>query len=529
MNSLAQVILLSWGWQRRVLLLAAGAAAGGLVHGPLHLFPILWLSLPVLVWALDGVLDARPGRGWRRLWSAFAQGWWFGFGYFLAGLWWIGSAFLVEAEAFAWALPLGVVVLPAGLALFYGLACAIAAPFWREDASRIAALALGFGLAEWLRTFVFTGFPWNAIGYALTSGEVLMQSASLVGILGLNVVAVLVFAAPATLAPSRTSEQWPALAAISLVALMGLYGVLRLAANDLADVDGVRLRIVQPAIDQAEKWKPANRDAVFRSYLDVSRAPGFEEVTHFIWPESAFPFLLTETPEALGAIDDLLLEGRGLVTGAARLERVGEAERRVYNALYVLDDDARIIEAYDKVHLVPFGEYLPFQKVLERAGFSQLARQRGGFAAGARREALTLPGAGTFSPLICYEVIFSGRVLTSGDRPDLLMNLTNDAWFGTTTGPYQHLHQARVRAVEEGLPLVRAANSGVSAVIDGAGRIIARSPLGERVALDAKLPSPMPPTPFSRYRWLGWLPFVLAVCLLFACRRRSYVYQTELK
>ena len=255
----------------------AAGALSALAQPPFFAFPLLWLTFPILVWLIDGaVASSRSGRV-RRLAPAFATGWWFGFGYFLAGLWWIGSAFLVEADKFGWLMPFAVVLVPAGLALFWGFGAALAQLLWSEDWRRIFALALGLGAAEWARGTILTGFPWNSIGYALTAGEVLMQSASLFGLHALNVIAVVIFAAPATLAPvapgRKRNVALPALALAGLAGL-GLYGFIRLSQSEAAFVPDVTIRIAQPALDQLQKWDPANKDAVLETYIGSERAGG---------------------------------------------------------------------------------------------------------------------------------------------------------------------------------------------------------------------------------------------------------------
>jgi apolipoprotein N-acyltransferase len=246
------------------------------------------------------------------------------------------------------------------------------------------------------------------------------------------------------------------------------------------------------------------------------------DVTHLIWPESAFPFFLTREADALAQIAALLPQGTVLITGAIRAPDVapGTAIRRAYNSIYVIDHDGSILSVYDKVHLVPFGEYLPFQDSLERLGFIQLTRIRGGFIAGDRRRALAIPRAPQAIPLICYEAIFPGKAVPAGERPGWLINLTNDGWFGATAGPHQHFHQARIRAIEEGLPLVRAANTGISGVIDPLGRIVGSLPLGTEGILDSRLPRP---TPLTLYARAGDGPVALAVvaALLVLLRQRA--------
>ncbi len=523
MDRLAHAIILSWGWRRRGIAFGAGALSA-LAMPPFFVFPILWITFPVLVWLIDGgVSGARSGRV-RRVAPAFAVGWWFGFGYFLAGLWWIGSAFLVDAGKFGWLLPFAVLLLPAGLAILWGLGVAFAQLLWSESWRRIFALAAGLGGAEWLRGHLFTGFPWNEIGYALTSGEILMQSASLFGLYALNVLAVLIFAAPAALAPligeRRRNYVLPSLALVALAAL-GLFGVLRLSQASNASVPELTLRIVQPALSQLEKWDPSEKDDVLSTYVRLS-APDNDPLksgTLLVWPESAFPYPLTQDPGTLAAIAALLPPGTALVTGAYREDIEADGSKRFYNSIYLIGDDGTILDAYDKVHLVPFGEYVPAAELLKRIGVEQLVPN--GFSPGAVRRALTLPFGPAFAPLICYEAIFPGAVLNEGPRPAFLLNVTNDGWFGRTTGPYQHFHEARVRSVEEGLPLVRAANTGISAVIDPYGRSVAISRLGDATTLEARLPASIARPFYAQWRHLLFV-LSLAVCMLAAIIKNLY-------
>lgn len=516
MDRLANAVILAWGIRRWAIAWIAGVVSA-FAQPPFFAFFLLWLTMPVLVWLIDGSVGSLEQGRMRRWRPAFATGWWFGFGYFLASLWWLGNAFLVEADVFAWVLPLAIIGLPAGLALFWGLAAVLARAMWSDDWRRIFSLAAAFGIMEWLRGTILTGFPWNAIGYALTAGEVMMQSASLIGIYGLNVLAVIVFAAPATVFPGPEKGRRPvavAALAILLMAILGLYGFLRLSNADQAVVDGVRLRLVQPSIAQADKWNPENKERIFRSYLALSQDAALGPMgpdTVLVWPESAFPFVLTQEPGALGAIGEMLPPGAALVTGAARLETVSSGRPRAFNSLYVINHEGVIQDAYDKVHLVPFGEYLPFQSVLESIGLEQLTRLRGGFSPGTRRRAMSLPGAPAFSPLICYEIIFPGAAVPPGDRPGFILNVTNDAWFGNTPGPYQHFYQARVRAVEEGLPLVRNANTGISAVVDGYGRIVVATKLNEKRAIEAQLPVSLVQPLASKYGG------IVLLSLIFSC------------
>lgn len=523
---LALSVLLAWGWRRSAIAFGAGAI-GALAMPPFGLFPVLAVGFPLLVWLLDGASAA--GHGWRALLAAARTGWWFGFGYHLAGLWWIGAAFLVEADRFAWLLPFAVMALPAGLALFTAVGAMLARLLWRPGPGRILALGFGLTVGEVLRGTLLTGFPWNLYGYALTQQIWLAQSVSLVGIYGLTFLTVVVMATPAVLGdePEEGSRAllFPAGAMLALMCL-ALFGGWRLASTPVATVDGVRLRIVQPDIPQDERFRPDMRDRILARYLDLSdramspERAGIRDITHLVWPESAFPFFLIRDPDALARIGDLLPPGTSLITGAARPENPQGDPRttRVFNSAYLIDDRGSIRETYDKVHLVPFGEYLPFQERLEALGLEALTRQRGGFSAGDRRRTIAVPGAPAVGMLICYEVIFPAAVTADDRRPGWLLNLTNDAWFGRTPGPYQHLHQTAVRAIEEGLPVVRAANNGVSAVIDPLGRVVRSLPLGTSGVLDATLPAALQPTVFSR---AGNLPVlvVLAGAFLVLLRR----------
>jgi len=520
-QSIANAIIVLWGWRRFVLALACGAASA-LAFAPFNAFPLLWLTMPVFVWLIDGA-EAGEGAGiLRRLAPAAVIGWAFGFGFFIAGLWWVGAAFLVDAERFAWLMPVAVVVLPAGLALFWGFGAMLARLFWFDGAARVLVFAAAMAIAEWLRGHLLTGFPWNAVGYALTPVPVMMQSAALVGVWGLTLLAFLVFAAPAVLADETPAGRSPGaravlgLAVVLLAAHVG-YGAVRLSGGADPTVVGVSLRIVQPSIPQDERWATDRADDTMARYLDLSRgddAAASGPATHLIWPESAFPFMLTERPSALAAIADLLPEGVTLLTGAARSEDTGGGAGRAFNSIYAIDDGGEIRAAYDKVHLVPFGEYLPFRDVLERLGLRQLIALPGGFAAGSRLRTVPVAGAPPFGPLICYEIIFPGAVVEPGNRPGWLLNATNDAWYGDTPGPRQHFHQARVRAVEEGLPLVRAANSGISAIVDGHGRVVNSLGFGRIGVVAGALPAALPPTPYGQFGDLTFLVVLLACAIL---------------
>ena len=528
MNKLRAVglaIILSWGWKRAAIALVAGALSS-LAMAPFNAWPVLFLTFPVMVWLIDGAGGGRM----QGLPAAAMAGWWFGLGYFVPGLYWIGYAFLVDAPTFAWLMPFAVLGLPAYLALFPAFGFGLARLIWNKDGSRVLALAASLTASEWLRGHVLTGFPWNAFGYALTNPLALAQAASLIGLWGLTFLSVAIFASPAVLIDgnSRGRRPWvaPVVALLVLMA-MGIFGAVRLGLQPTTTVANVKLRIMQPNLQQDARFNYAAKAEVMRKYLTLSdrasgpQSTGVRDASILIWPESAFPFFLTREADAMAQIDDLLPKGTILITGSVRAPDLPPGTRitRAYNSIYAIDHDGSVLSIYDKLHLVPFGEFLPFQDWMEKLGFVQLTKVQGGFIPGTGRRAMEIPNAPRALPLICYEAIFPDEVAARGDRPGWIINLTNDGWFGISTGPYQHLQQARLRAIEQGLPVVRAANTGISAVIDPMGRIVARLGLGVEGVLDSGLPAAIAPTIYARS---GDIPtaMLVAAALILVIRRR---------
>lgn len=515
---LADHVILAEGWRRRGIAMLAGAT-GALTLAPVGLWPLLAVPVCVAIWLIDGATGATRLQAARQ---AALDGWWWGFGYHVAGLWWLGLAFLVEADRFAWALPFGVIAFPAVLGLFTAAAFGAASLLWRQSPRRIILFAVILSAAEFLRGNLFTGFPWNSFGMALAENAYLAQSASLVGLYGLTLIALLAAAAPAALVSEHPRAWiWPG-AAAGCIMLMAGFGVWRLPSQPSPTVPNVKLRLVQPNLQQDAKFHPENGAAILERYLTLSdratgpRTLGLQDSTHVIWPESAFPFLLGREPKALERIAASLPEAVTLITGAARAGEnllPGEAGTPIYNSIQVVTRQGGIVASADKTHLVPFGEYLPaiFADLIRAVGLKEFVAIPGGFSAGARRTNLQIRGLPPAAPLICYEAIFPGTVIPEGARAGFLLNLTNDGWFGRSSGPHQHAAQARLRAIEEGMPLVRVANTGISMVTDGFGRILARLSLGEEGVLDSPLPRSRPPTVFST---VGNLPFFGALIFL---------------
>lgn len=530
MRRVAEWVVLAGGWTRTAIALVAGAL-GALAMPPFGFWPAMGVSLTLAVWLIDGSSAGQRFPRAATLRRAAIAGWLWGLGYFVAGLWWIGAAFLVQAETFAWLMPFGVLGLPAILALFTAFGFALSRLLWSQNASRVFALAFGLTASEWLRGHAFTGFPWNTLGMALGQSLPLMQSASVLGLYGLTLLTVLISAAPATLATGETRVNRFAPSLLAGVAIVGLfaYGAARLSAGPVASVQGVKLRIVQPNLAQDAKFSRTNGPSILRHYLDLSdratspEVGGVAGVTHLVWPESAFPFLLHREPDALAQIADALPKGTVLITGAARSSDGPPV--RYFNSIQAIGADGAIAATYDKTHLVPFGEYVPefLDRSLRSLGIRQFVSIPGGFTPGERKAAFTAPGLPPAAGSVCYEAIFPDETNPAGPRPGLILNVTNDGWFGDTPGPRQHFAQARLRAVESGLPLVRAANTGISAVVDPYGRVLDSLNVGREGVIDAALPVSAPTTVFNTagHAILLGLSGLCLIAALMGRRRRS--------
>lgn len=437
--------------------------------------------LPLLFPSFCGILWLTKATGTR---MSFWMGWWFGFGYFTAGLYWIAFALGVDLDRFAWMIPLSVLGLPALLSFFIAPVFALTSVLRLEEEKRLLLFAVLWTLFEWLRGHLFTGFPWNLIGYCWINCAPIAQSLSLFGIYGLSFLTVLWASAPLL---------WPRLRILGSIYLvfvgLALFGMGRLYVAQIEMVPNLTLRLVQPSIPQKLKWSKEHIEENLATILALTTTTAKSSPAIYIWPESATPFFLAnDRPRRLSLVHSLSLKGV-LLTGTTRGVRSSKnGELQVWNSLIAIDETGDVRGTYDKSHLVPFGEYIPFRPLLSRI-VHKVTPGSIDYSSGSSPQTMRVQGMPPFSPLICYEVIFPGAVKSEENpSPEWLLNITNDAWYGRTSGPYQHFDIARARAIEEGLPLIRVGNNGISAVVDPYGRVLEKLGLDERGFVDVSLP-----------------------------------------
>ncbi|HEY2481486.1 MAG TPA: apolipoprotein N-acyltransferase [Caulobacteraceae bacterium] len=509
-------------WIPRGLAVAAGLAAA-LAQPPFAILPGL-LGYAVILALIDRAVGPRPLR------SAFLRGWLAGVGYFLLSLFWLAEPFQVNAMQQGWMAPFAVALTTAGMALFWGLA-ALAYRFSApRGVARVVVFAGVFAAVEWLRGHILTGFPWDLPGETWRAGSPLSQAASLVGAYGLTWITLLIASAPAVIGEGRKGLATVAGAAGLLAALYG-WGASRLREVPPTSASAPLLRIVQADVRQESKYDPELFSSIVRRYVALTAAPAAHAPDIVVWPEGAIPDAMEDYlasgawPRA--AIIAALKPGQTLILGGYRVANANVDPPVVYNSLAAFrraGDDLTPLGVYDKFRLVPFGEFLPFDALAGRLGIKTFVHVGDGFTAGPRPRPLKLAGLPPVQPLICYEALYPGftreGAAASGVRAAWIVNISNDAWFGATSGPWQHLNMASYRAIEEGLPMVRATPTGVSAVIDAFGRPEASLAEGALGVIDRRLPPALPPTPFSRF---GDAPFalMLAVSLGLGLRRRS--------
>ncbi len=468
------------GWKAGLLAFFAGALMA-LAFAPLHVWPIIFISLPI-VYVLLGASITRAQAVWR--------GFFFGYGYFMAGTWWIANALLVDAAKFGWMLPFSILGLSAVMALWFALLGLLfyvlrrcMSPLW------FAALWVVVEVARSLGIF---GFPWNLAGYISLASLPVAQVASLIGTYGVSFIIVAVGLLPVIfIAPySPRTRIFASLAALATIVACYGFGSMRLAQP--TTMTTTTLRIVQPNIPQEVKGTPEGQRLAVKLLGELTPTPPQQPLPDvIIWPETAYPSTVrVEDTQSVPALKLLL-------TGAVRAEGYNP-QIRIWNSLVAINPHGEVLTYYDKHQLVPFGEFVPLRRVLP---LDKITPGDIDFSRGAGAQTLTVGSLPPFSPLICYEVIFPWLAVDATNRPAWLLNLTNDAWYGDSAGPHQHFEMARMRAIEQGLPLVRAANSGISAVIDGRGRVLHSLGLNQRGVIDAPLPAPEMPTLYSFYHF----------------------------
>jgi apolipoprotein N-acyltransferase len=503
------------GWRGHLLTFLLGCGAA-LSMPPLNFWPLLLIVYPAFLLRL---------RSATRINSAMAQGWLFGFGYFCVALHWIGFAFLIEAETFLWMMPFAVGGLAAVLSVYWGIASVLTVAFVKRGCSSAFVFPVCLAGLEYLRGQLFTGFPWAVPGLASIGMGGVVQAASVIGMMGLSLLVLTWASAPVLLLRANPVDRFAAVLILASLPAVWIWGEMRLATTPTYYEPAVSLRIVQPNVPQEEKWRFQNASQIFDHLIELTDRPpaGGAIPTHIIWPEAAVPFLIDESPEARARLADVLDDGQTLFTGTIRRQHPDPASD-YFTSIISFDANGKMIGSYDKWRLVPGGEYLPFAWLLEPLGLRKLVVLPGSFTAGQGPGGLDFPGVGMAAPAICYEIIFPQGLVDQTTEPRLLLNVTNDGWFGRSSGPYQHFAQARMRAIEQGLPLVRAANTGLSGVVDPVGRIIVISSLTETKVLDAQLPKALSSTFYRRNGDFGVLAVILvwfALLVVFNYTSRS--------
>lgn len=488
--------LISWMERRQKRIWLIAALLGfvlALGQAPVSVPIGVIFSIPILGYCAFRVTT------WKQ---AFALGWWAGFGYFGLSMIWLVEPFLVEPEKHAILAPFALFGMAGGLALFWGGAFAFSKQFDTGLGRYIIGLSVAWAVAEYLRSVLFTGFPWGLLGYTWIETPI-AQWASIVGPFGL--VFITTFGGLLMLSfPKKGYAGF--VVTLLFFGILWAGGISRLPDTQNQQETNIRIRLVQPNAPQHQKWDPEWIGVFFRRGLELTTAPAERPVDLIIWPETSVPFPLQDNAGELQILSDAAGPDAQIIAGIRRFEG-----NRLYNSMVHLDQKGGIVAVYDKSHLVPFGEYIPFSEYLSGLGLRGMAANLQGFSSGPGPEIISAFGLPPYLAMICYEAIFPSFTRTDTNRPEFLMHITNDAWFGNTIGPFQHLAQVRFRAIEQGLPAARAANTGVSAVIDPYGRITNRLKLNKTGFLDADLPVPISTT---IYALAGDLPFLLLMLFL---------------
>lgn len=496
-------------------------ALSSLIFAPYHLFPVGIAAFSLMFLFLD---KAEKNK------EAFLIGYWFGFGQFLFGFYWISISLFVDFEKFFWLLPFALFAIPGLMAIyigFIGLATNYLANFFKASKwQRLLLFSLTWLLFEWLRAFLFTGFPWNLIGYSFGFSNVLLQTASLFGVYGLSLLAVTFYSSGALFFKLEKQQFKTDLSRSGTILFMVLmlvllmvyfYGYCRLKSAKIEPITDQKIRLVQPNIKQDNQ---RGQERLYRTVVEnirLSTIKSLADVGYVIWSESGVPFIIDKSSNALlKEIAKAVPDNGFLISGAMRADFKQDLDfkvvDRIWNSIFVIDKSAQVVASYDKNHLVPFGEYVPLEKYIPFV--SKITDGGGiGFSVGDGLKTIKLSDSmPSFGPLICYEAIFPGRIIDDRLPPQFLLNLTNDAWFGNSSGPYQHFDMVKLRAIEYGLPLIRVANTGISALVDPYGRVVDKIDLNQQGFIDVVLMKNLDGT---FYRFLGKRLLILVILIIF--------------
>lgn len=503
-------------YQTWIVLIGLGLFSG-LSASPIYFFPSLIVGLTALVWMLDQSMEGeKPAVS--GFWRSFLFAW----AYLGIGVFWVAFAFWNRGGVFVFFGPLVAIGGGAFLAAFWGLAGAAYTKLKLRGPVRVLAFAVLVLAAEAAKGLPLTQFPWNLPAHVFPAGGAVSQSAAWIGAWGLSFLVLLLFSSPAALVGKGAAVQRRLPVLVSLLVLAALYagGTQRLSRAEVSFQPDILMRLVNVDMDQQEKWAPGNEAVVRARYLELTASDGIDDVTHVVWPEGALPLFLIEDSESISALTEILTRGQVLLAGTPRRERTENGEVQYYNSLVAIrfsEDRPRVLGLYDKVLLVPFGEFIPLSGLISSFGIQSLQELVEGYSHGSEFITLDDAGAPPFFPMICYEAVFTGIVGQAADRPDWILNVSNDAWFGPTAGPRQHLNSTRYRAIETGLPIIRSASRGFSGVVDSYGRMPVRIDRRHDGATDVRLPMPGAPTLYAVTSGIPfWLLYILSIFIISA-------------
>ena len=481
-----------------------------LALAPINFIFVLFITFPLFIL----IIDSQKPFNKKILFKLFKIGWSFGFGYSLFGLYWINISFLNDINSFYFYLPLAVIIMPLMLGLFYGFIPLIASLFYPNNTYRLWSISVSWTFMEWIKSDLFD-FPWNQIGHVLIDINPILQITSIFGELSLTLLVVYICSFPVIIFKKNSKKLYLYCLPIILLIIIYFFGYQSLKFNETS-YENIDLLLVQPNIEQKIKWLPSYKESITKKLLNLSNQVNEEDTSfnekYIIWPETALPTLIDEDDIVMDKIASLLNKNTFLLTGAVRREKDNKNHSyKYYNSFFIINENKQIIDKYDKRILVPFGEYIPFSNLIDKFFEFDIAGLTGSFSKGTKK---ILNTSKNFSVLICYEIIFSGRAYSKEKRPNWILNITNDAWFGKSAGPYQHLAMSKIRAVEEGLPVIRVANTGISAIIDPKGRVLKKLSLGETSVIKSKLPKKMDPTFYTHYGKMSITLIMVVISLI---------------